>query len=251
MDISGKNVVITGGSSGIGAAFALSVADAGGNAWVVDLQAPSEDSSSSEQKQDSRIQYLLGDVREEASVEEVVQRIDEAAGGIDVLINNAAILRDQTLVAKLGKVLKKHSSEDWRDTIATNLTGVFLMGRAVAAAMIRRKHPGLIVNITSISRKGNAGQSAYAASKAGVEALTVTWSQELAPYRIRVVGIAPGFVETNMTRNIPPLFLSRLRGLSSQKRFGALEEFGHALRFVVANDYFDGKILELDGGIRF
>jgi 3-oxoacyl-[acyl-carrier protein] reductase len=102
-----------------------------------------------------------------------------------------------------------------------------------------------------VSRAGNPGQTAYAAAKSGLDALTTTWSRELAPYGIRVAAIAPGFVETAMTKNIPPLFLERLRDTTPLKRFGTLEEFEHALLFVIENDYFNGRTLELDGGLRF
>jgi len=249
MQVAGANVVVTGGASGIGAGMVAALLRAGARVWVLDLAPeryePANDAGA------ARAMLRACDVADEAAVTAAFAAIDEEAGGIDVLVNNAAILRDQVLVGKLGKKIKKHDTGDWQATLRTNVDGVFYCGREAAAAMIARRRPGVIVNITSISRKGNAGQSAYAASKAAVEALTVTWSQELAPYRIRVAAIAPGFVPTAMTRNIPPLFLARLRDLSPIKRFGTVEEFGHAIRFVIENDYFVGKVLELDGGIRF
>jgi 3-oxoacyl-[acyl-carrier protein] reductase len=116
---------------------------------------------------------------------------------------------------------------------------------------LRARRPGLIVNVSSISRAGNPGQSAYAASKAAVDALTVTWSQELAIYGIRVVALAPGFIETSMTTRIPPVFLERIRERTPLRRFGTLDEFGHVIEFIVENDYLNGKVLELDGGLRF
>ncbi len=244
MQVAGSNILVTGGASGIGAAFVRSLTDDGARVWVLDCDLAAVDRA-------GPVQYLQCDVSDEAAVVEAVAHVDEASGGIDVLVNNAAILRDQVLVGKLGKRIKKHDTADWHATLRTNLDGVFFMGREVAASMIARKRGGLIVNISSISRKGNAGQSAYAATKAAVEALTVTWSQELAVYGIRSVAIAPGFVETNMTKAIPPMYLSRLREMSPLKRFGTLEEFGHVIRFVIENDYLHGKTLELDGGIRF
>jgi 3-oxoacyl-[acyl-carrier protein] reductase len=121
----------------------------------------------------------------------------------------------------------------------------------VVEGMLRARRPGLIVNVSSISRAGNPGQSAYAASKAAVDALTVTWSQELAIYGIRVVALAPGFIETSMTTRIPPVFLERIRERTPLGRFGTLDEFGHVIEFIVENDYLNGKVLELDGGLRF
>jgi 3-oxoacyl-[acyl-carrier protein] reductase len=195
--------------------------------------------------------FVAADVGVEEAVVEAVQRIAGESKGIDVLVNSAAVLHDQTLVSKLGRNLKKHSLADWDETIRSNLTGTFLMAREVAAHMVEARRHGLIVNVSSISRAGNPGQTAYSASKGGIDAITVTWSQELAIYGIRVTAIAPGFVETAMTRRIPPLFLDRIRERTPLKRFGTLDEFGQAIVFVVENDYLNGKVLELDGGLRF
>jgi 3-oxoacyl-[acyl-carrier protein] reductase len=177
--------------------------------------------------------------------------VEAAAGGLDVLVNNAAVLLDQALVSKLGKRLSKHTLDGWNETLRSNLTGPFLMGREAAHLMLRTRTHGLIVNVSSVSRAGNPGQTSYAAAKAGIDALTVTWARELAPYGIRVASIAPGFVETAMTKNIPPLFLERLREATPIKRYGTLDEFEQAIEFVIANDYFNGRTLELDGGLRF
>jgi len=191
------------------------------------------------------------DVGDESEVDGLFRDIEAAAGGVDLLVNNAAVLKDQALVSKIGKRLRKHSLQGWQETIHSNLTGPFLMGREAAHLMLKTRVKGLIVNVSSVSRAGNAGQTAYSAAKSGVDALTVTWAKELAPYGIRVAAIAPGFVETRMTQSIPPLFLERLREATPIKRYGTLEEFEHALQFVVENDYFNGRTLELDGGLRF
>jgi 3-oxoacyl-[acyl-carrier protein] reductase len=252
MNIVGKNIVVTGGASGLGLAFVKQLQDLGAHVWVLDrncvaLQAVAQNFD----KATSHPRFLLCDVGIEEQVVQTVKAIEQETDGIDILINNAAVLKDQALISKLRGNIKKHSLSDWQETLTSNLTGIFLMTREVAEGMIRRNRRGLIVNISSISRKGNAGQSAYAASKAGIDALTVTWSQELATYGIRVVGIAPGFVETSMTQRIPTLFLEQIRHKSPLKRFGTLEEFGQTIQYVIENDYFHGKILELDGGMRF
>jgi len=247
--IAGRNVIVTGGASGIGLAFATHLQRLEARVWLLDrdrhaLEAVTHCAT-------PRLQCRWCDVGEEQQVIQTVRDIEQESGGIDVLINNAAVLKDQALVSKLRGTIRKHSLDDWQETLRSNLTGAFLTAREVAEAMIRSHRPGLIVNISSISRHGNAGQSAYAASKAGIDALTATWSQELAVYGIRVVGLAPGFVETAMTRRIPALFLDRIRDKSPLKRFGTLEEFGHTIQYVVENDYLHGKVLELDGGLRF
>jgi 3-oxoacyl-[acyl-carrier protein] reductase len=117
--------------------------------------------------------------------------------------------------------------------------------------MIAARAPGLIVNLSSVVRPGNPGQSAYAATKAAIASLTVTWTRELAAYRIRVAALSPGFVETGMTRNIPPIFLERIEKESPVGRFGRLDELADGLRFIIENDYFSGRVLDLDGGLRF
>jgi 3-oxoacyl-[acyl-carrier protein] reductase len=246
----GLRVVVTGGASGIGQAFCRRLVRLGSRVWVVDRDADAIARAKSEWDGVAP-EYLCADAGVEADAEGAIRHVEGAAGGLDVLVNNAAILRDQALVSKLGKTIRKHSLEDWNETIQSNLTGPFLMGREAALLMLRTRTRGLIVNVSSISRAGNPGQTSYAAAKAGVDALTSTWSRELAPYGIRVASIAPGFVETAMTKNIPPLFLERLRDATPLKRYGTLEEFEQAIEFVIANDYFNGRTLELDGGLRF
>jgi 3-oxoacyl-[acyl-carrier protein] reductase len=246
----GLRVVVTGGASGIGQAFCRRLLRLGARVWAVD-----RDDEAIERARTAcdgaAPEYLRADVGIEADAERVIQLVEAAAGGLDVLVNNAAVLRDQALVSKLGKKMRKHSFDGWDETLRSNLTGPFLMGREAAFVMLKSRTHGLIVNVSSISRAGNPGQTAYAAAKAGVDALTATWARELAPYGIRVASIAPGFVETSMTKNIPPLFLERLREATPLKRYGTLEEFEQAIEFVIANDYFNGRTLELDGGLRF
>jgi 3-oxoacyl-[acyl-carrier protein] reductase len=249
VNVADQRVIVTGAGSGIGLAMTQRLAALGARVWGVD-----RDQASLVQRENERehgIEYRVCDVGVEDQVKALVAEVDEISGGITVLVNNAAVLRDQALVARLGRTIRKHSLTDWEETLRSNLTGSFLMAREVAESMIRARRHGLIVNVSSISRAGNPGQSAYAASKAGVDALTVTWAQELAPYGIRVTAVAPGFVETNMTKRIPPIFLERIRERTPLNRFGTLDEFAHAIQFIVENDYLNGKILELDGGLRF
>jgi 3-oxoacyl-[acyl-carrier protein] reductase len=245
-----QNVIVTGGASGIGRAMARHLAEQGSRVWALDIDAAAvEESRQNHGAQ--RLEYLCRDCASESTVVETVDQLEAESGGLTVLVNNAAVLKDQALVSKLGGKIRKHALKDWDATLRNNLTSTFLMAREVAGAMIRGKRRGLIVNISSISRNGNPGQSSYAASKAAIDALTVTWSQELALYGIRVTAIAPGFVETPMTDRIPPLFLDQIRQRTPLKRFGTLEEFQQAIQFVLRNDYLNGKILELDGGLRF
>lgn len=247
MTIDGAAIVITGGASGIGQAMALGLRKAGARVWALDRDVAALEAA----PQSEELLFRHCDVGKEDEVAEAIAAIDCESGGIDALVNCAAILRDQSLVSRLKGQVRRHSIDDWNETLASNLTGTFLTAREVAASMLRRKRGGVIVNVSSISRHGNAGQTAYAATKAGVDALTVTWSRELAVYGIRVVAIAPGFVRTPMTDRIPPLFLERIREQTPLKRFGEPEEFAHAIRFVLENDYLNGVVIDLNGGLRF
>jgi 3-oxoacyl-[acyl-carrier protein] reductase len=250
VNIAGLRVVVTGGASGLGEAFCRRLAELDARVWAVDRDGGALQRVRQQWSAGSTPQFVHADVGVESDVERLFAEV-AASGGLDVLVNNAAVLIDQALVSKLGKRLRKHTLDGWNETIRSNLTGPFLMAREAAALMLQTRTKGLIVNVSSISRAGNPGQTAYGAAKAGIDAMTVTWARELAPYGIRVAAIAPGFVETAMTRNIPPLFLERLREATPIKRYGTLEEFQRALTFVIENDYFNGRTLELDGGLRF
>lgn len=252
MNVATSVALVTGAASGLGRAFAQRLLERGARVWLLDRDAPGLEQTAGELSALGLApRTVVCDVGQEDQVIRAVNQVAEAEGRLDLVVNNAAVLRDQALVSKLGKRLKKHTLADWDETLRSNLTGVFLVGREAAAQMIEARRGGLIVNVSSISRAGNPGQSAYAATKAAIDALTVTWSQELAVYRIRVVALAPGFVETAMTRAIPPLFLERIRERTPLQRFGTCDEFAQALEFIVANDYLNGKVLELDGGLRF
>jgi 3-oxoacyl-[acyl-carrier protein] reductase len=167
------------------------------------------------------------------------------------LINNAGILRDALLVkAKDGVITGKMSMDQWNSVISVNLTGVFLCAREAAERMIKCGKGGVIVNISSISRAGNAGQSNYTAAKAGVAAMTVVWAKELARYGIRVGAIAPGFTRTAILDAMRPEMLDKLVAPVPLQRLGKVTEIAHAARFIFENDYYTGRTLELDGGLR-
>jgi 3-oxoacyl-[acyl-carrier protein] reductase len=141
------------------------------------------------------------------------------------------------------------SLEDFNDVVAVDLIGVFLCGRGTAAHMIRQAYRGVIVNISSISRAGNIGQFNYT-TKADVSAMTAAWLQELARYGIRVAGIAPGFSETRMVVRMKPKLREQFEQRIPLHRFGKLHEIAHSALYILENDYFNGRTLEVDGGLR-
>ncbi len=248
MKLAQAGMLVTGAASGVGLACVTQFSACGTRVWGLDND---EQALETARAAVPGARFLRCDVSDPAQVEAAVAEVFADAGTIDIVLNNAAVLRDQTLVSRLGKRVKKHSIEDWSATLASNLTGTFLVAREVAARWLETRHKGVIINTSSVVRAGNAGQSAYAASKAAIDALTVTWSQELAVYGIRVAAIAYGFAETGMTSKIPPLFRERIRSGSTVGRFATPEELVAGVRFICENDYFAGRVLELDGGLRF
>jgi 3-oxoacyl-[acyl-carrier protein] reductase len=172
-------------------------------------------------------------------------------GRLDGLINNAGIVRDAMLVkVKDGEVVGKMSLEQWQEVIDVNLTGVFLCAREAAQRMIGQRGGGVIVNVSSISRAGNAGQTNYSAAKAGVAAMTVVWAKELARYGIRVGAVAPGFIRTPMVAGMKPEALAKMTAPIPLGRLGEPEEIAHAVGFIFENDLFTGRCLEVDAGLR-
>ncbi|HDZ56206.1 MAG TPA: SDR family oxidoreductase [Pseudomonas xinjiangensis] len=251
MQLKDSVIIITGGGQGLGRAMGEYLAAKGARLALVDLSQERLDEAVSACKTaggDARA-YLCN-VANEEQVIDMVNRVAQDFGTINGLINNAGILRDGLLLKVRDGEMQKMSLAQWQSVIDVNLTGVFLGTREVAAKMVELKSQGLIINISSISRAGNMGQSNYSAAKAGVAALTVVWAKELARYGIRVAGIAPGFIETEMTGGMKPEALEKMTSGIPLKRMGKPEEIAHSAAYLFENDYYTGRVLELDGGIR-
>ncbi len=245
MDLKDRVVVVTGAAGGIGRATVERLVAAGARVGAIDL-VPIEPAFSAD-----RCLAVEADIRSPESVLGAVDRVAAWGGRIDGLVNNAAILRDGALV-KLGRGgIDVLDLESWNDTIQTNLTGTFLVTRAVIPHLIRGKGKGAIVNLSSVSRSGNAGQSAYAATKAGIDALTRTWAEELAFFKIRVVAIAPGLVDTPMFRAIPEKSVKQYKERIPAGRIGAPDEIARMIVHVFENEYVNGTTIEVDGGFSF
>jgi 3-oxoacyl-[acyl-carrier protein] reductase len=190
-------------------------------------------------------------VAKEDEVTRAMDSIVKDFGGLDILINNAGIIRDALLVkAKDGAVVDKMSLAQWQAVIDVNLTGVFLCGREAAERMIKAGKGGVIVNISSISRHGNAGQTNYSAAKAGVAAMAVVWAKELARFNIRAAAIAPGFIETDIVSTMRPEMLEKALRSVPLQRPGTPDEVAGAAQFIVENDFVTGRCIDLDGGMR-
>ena len=172
-------------------------------------------------------------------------------GRIDALVNNAGLIHSELLFNLMGSGERRHSFERWRRVLDANLTTAFVATSHVAEHMIAGRIRGTIVNISSIAAQGNAGQSAYAAAKAGIDALTVTWAKELGSLGIRVVAIAPGFVDTASTRAaMTEAVLADWVRKTPLRRLGSPQRVADAVLFALRNDDLTGTTLSLDGGLR-
>lgn len=252
MDMREKTVVVTGGGRGIGRAIALDLAERGANLALFDRnEADLEETVQRCAAKSVKARGYLVNVADEAEVSAAMSRLVSELGRLDGLVNNAGIVRDGLLVkVKDGAVVGEMSLDQWNAVIGVNLTGVFLCGREAAKHMIELGNGGVIVNISSISRVGNAGQSNYSAAKAGVESMAVVWAKELARYGIRAASVAPGFTRTDILSSMRPEVLDKLTAPVPLKRLGLAEEIAHAVRFIFENEFFTGRCLDVDGGLR-
>ena len=246
MDITGKNIIITGGARGLGRKYALDLQALGAKPYVLCLHQENLDAL----KQEADIPGKVVDVSNEQDVEAFVENYTQEYGPPDVLINNAGITADCLFIKKKGEEITKFPYENWQRVININLTGVFLFSREVAYHMVKHGVKGVIINISSISRCGNVGQVNYSASKGAVDAMTVTLAKELSKFGIRVAAVAPGFIDTEMLQTIRQDMLNRIIQTIPMGRLGEIEEVSQAVQFIIRNDFFTGRFLEVDGGMR-
>lgn len=253
MQIENVRAIVTGAASGLGRTFALELAKAGG--WVAagDIDTAGLEKLAIESRAlPGRLVTAKLDVSQEASVVKFVGDISRQFGELNVLVNNAGILRDGLLANDVEGWIKKLPTAQWKQAIDVNLTGCYLMAREIVADVLKRRiKQSIIINISSISSAGNPGQSNYAASKAGLDACTRTWALELASHGVRVAGIAPGVIETPILSHITEEATSALHAGIPLGRFGLPHEVWLALKFILECDYFTGRIIQVDGGSNF
>lgn len=247
MELHGKQVIVTGGVRGLGQSMVEKLVSRGALVTVFDLDTQGLHELG---QQFSNVNCVECDVSSFEQVQQATMHYHEQFGAANVLINNAGILYSAPLV-KIGAAgIEKHDMDMWNKVISTDLSSVFYMTACVVEKMITTRTKGVVVNISSVSAAGNAGQSAYSAAKAGVNALTATWAKELSLMGIRVVAVAPGYTETESTRKaLNETVLQDIIKKVPLKRLGKPEEIANGVLSIIENDFFNGKVFELDGGL--
>ena len=248
MKVAGSVVLVTGAGRGIGRYLAEQFDAAEARVIVLEKDAAlCEDLRLSSA---GRIQAWQCDLSDDDAIADALQEIAAAGLEIDVLINNAGIIHSEPLVKLLSRTERLHSRQQWQQVMRTNLDAVFFVTSRVVDQMLAKRSKGVVISISSIAANGNPGQSAYAAAKAGVNALTHTWAKELGAMGLRFAAIAPGFIDTPSTRAaLSEALLSKLQQQIPLRRLGDMQSIFQSARHIVENDYLTGTILEIDGGL--
>jgi 3-oxoacyl-[acyl-carrier protein] reductase len=252
MKLQDLKIVVSGAASGMGRHFSLRLVEAGAQVAAGDVNEGGLAETAAMAKGPGKLHTRKLDVASEADVGAFVGWAHDAMGGLNALINNAGILRDGLLVKKDKETgqIKTLTKEQWDAVIGVNLTGATLLARDCVAKMASTgTRPGVVVNMSSVARHGNRGQSNYSAAKAALAANTKTWSLEWAPFGIRCGAIAPGMVETPMTQGMNQKARDALVAAIPVGRIGNPEDLWLAVRFVLECDYFDGRTIDVDGGL--
>jgi len=271
MEIKGKTFLVTGGAQGMGKCFTLELAKLGANVLFCDIDAEkiAEVEREAAHLPGGGVKGMVLNVaeRDEVVDGEIVYGIDKSTenfkqfiqaavdtfGDVHGIINNAGIIRDGMMAKKDRKTgaVKVMSNNKWKQVIDVNLTGVFLGSRAYSEWHIANgKKEGVIISVSSISKNGNQGQSNYSAAKAGLVSMTALWAGEVGRYGIRSGAIAPGFTRTPILEGMPAEMLEKVVKPVPLRRVGEPEEMFKAIQFMIECDYFTGRCIEVDGGLR-
>ncbi|MBT9501944.1 MAG: SDR family oxidoreductase [Burkholderiaceae bacterium] len=246
MKLAGARVLVTGGGRGIGRYLVDRLVAEGALLGVLDQDM----ALCAELRSTGCSKAWSCNLAESDEVDLAVQAMLDEGFEPDVLINNAGIIHSEPLVNLLARGDRVHSRESWRKVMAADLDSVFFVTSRVVDHMLSKRRKGVVISISSIAANGNAGQTAYAAAKAGVNALTRTWAKELGPMGYRFAAIAPGFIDTPSTRAaLNEANLARLQQQIPLRRLGDLESIFLAARHIIESDYLSGTVLEIDGGL--
>lgn len=242
MDLSGRIVVVAGGAGALGQAIVQAIAARGAIPVILDRAEAAPPTAG---------RLYMVDATDTAAVADALAEIETDLGPIDALVNAIGRIDSAPLVNLIAPAGERTLPlPRFETTLNENLLPIFTVGAAVAERMLQGRRPGAIVNIGSVAARGNAGQSAYAAAKAAVHALTETWARELGRFGIRVVTVAPGFIETEtMHRSTPGHIVARIVTETRLGRLGRPEEVAHAVVFALENDYLTATRIDVDGGL--
>ncbi len=235
--------IVTGAGRGLGAATAIQLAREGAHIVVNDLNAEGARETAAEVEKLGRMVLVnTQDISNHSSAGSLVEEAKGKFGRVDILINNAGITRDA--------MLHKLTEEKWDEVIRVNLKGPFNMGQACAKIMMEQKY-GKILNLSSVAWKGNVGQTNYSASKAGVVGMTSTWAIELAKHNINVNAIAPGFIDSVLTQQVPAEIREKFVQRIPLKRMGHPQDIANLISFLVSESasYITGQCIHIDGGL--
>ena len=241
IDLSGKNALVTGSTRGIGRAIAEAFAESGARVAVVGRDQQRADEAAADIGNGAR--GFAADVSDTVAVTKLIDAVEKAFGSIDILVNNAGITRDN--------IVMRLKDEDWDAVLDANLRGAFASIRAASRGMMKRRR-GRIINIASIvGLIGNKGQANYAASKAGLIALTKTVAKELGSRNILINAVAPGFIETEMTASMTPEAREALGKQIALERLGTAQDVAAIVAFLASDlaSYITGQVFVVDGGM--
>lgn len=253
MELSSFKIIVTGAAQGMGAHFATRLAEAGAQVAAGDVNEEGLAKLAEATKgAPGKVFTRRLDVSDEGQVGEFVEWAHSSMGGLNGVVNNAGILRDGLLVKKdrtTGEVTTLTKAQ-WDAVIGVNLTGATFMVRDAVAKMVKTdQRPGVVVNLSSVARHGNRGQSNYSAAKAALAANTRTWAREFAPFGVRVGAVAPGMIETPMTQGMNQKARDALVAAIPVGRIGVPEDIWLAVKFVLECDYLNGQTIDVDGGL--
>jgi 3-oxoacyl-[acyl-carrier protein] reductase len=245
LDLSGKSALVTGGARGIGKAICLTLARQGADIAFVDVGRPevAEATVAEIQALGRKALYIPADVTDPEACVKAVEAMVAAFGKLDILVNNAGITRDDLIM--------RMPIDDWKKVLEVNLYGAFYMIKAAIRPMLKARG-GRIINMSSVSgQAGQAGQSNYSSSKAGLIGLTKATAREVASRGITCNAVAPGFIITELTKDLPEALMESLKGNTPMGHFGSVEDIANAVTFLASDEagYITGHVLAVDGGL--
>jgi 3-oxoacyl-[acyl-carrier protein] reductase len=244
LELKGAVALITGGAKGLGLSISTYLSAAGAQVIVAD-----KDEQALAQLPNNLHAQLL-DVTNAEEAQTAVENLAKRHERIDILVNNAGVIYNEPLLNIMKAPKMMHDYQKFRQAITANLDSVFIMTSAVVEQMMLRRTQGVIINISSISACGNEGQTAYSAAKAGVNAMTVTWSKELGPLGIRCNAVAPGFIETESTHQaLNDSIIKHIKSNTPLLRLGQANNVAQAVASLINNDFINGALLAVHGGL--